>query len=160
MKKFFFYCYKFCNLLIAEESGAVCRAAFCDNKGKMINNKTLPDFVYSETSLIKNAAKQLDEYFNKKRKDFNFPLVLHGTDFQVDVWKALQQIPYGETRSYGEIAAAIGRPKASRAAGMANNRNPIVIIVPCHRVIGGNGNLVGYAGGLDLKQKLLEIEKN
>ena len=102
---------------------------------------------------------QLDEYFNGNRKKFDLPLVLHGTDFQISVWKALQDIPYGKTRSYGEIAARIGSPKASRAVGMANNRNPIVIIVPCHRVLGHNGSLTGFAGGLDLKQGLLDLEK-
>jgi len=157
MKKFFIYNCKFCNLFIAEDSEAVCRVGFYDNKTQ---NKILPDYVYGETSLIKTTIKQLDEYFNKKRRSFNLPLVLHGTDFQITVWKALQKVPYGETCSYGEIASVIGKPKASRAVGMANNRNPIAIIVPCHRVIGSNGNLTGYAGGLELKKKLLDLEKS
>ena len=83
-----------------------------------------------------------------------------GTEFQQKVWKALQEIPYGETRTYGEIAAAIGNPKAARAVGMANNKNPIGIIIPCHRVVGANGKLVGYAGGMEKKEFLLELERN
>jgi methylated-DNA-[protein]-cysteine S-methyltransferase len=151
MRKYYIYHYKFCNLFIAEENGAVCFVSFRAEK--------IPeDFEKSETSLIKKAAKQFVEYFNKDRQDFDLPLVLHGTDFQVKVWKALQKIPYGETRSYGELAAMIGNPKACRAVGMANNRNPIAIIFPCHRVIGHDGSLTGYGGGLKLKQKLLDLE--
>jgi methylated-DNA-[protein]-cysteine S-methyltransferase len=108
--------------------------------------------------LIKKTANQLDEYFSKKRKKFDIPIELDGTDFQKKVWEALQNIPYGETRSYGEIASVTGNSKASRAVGMANNRNPIAIIVPCHRVIGHDGSLTGYAGGLELKQALLDLE--
>ena len=153
MKKFYVYSYKFCNLFIAEESEAICNVLFKDDK--------LPNGMEkAETSLIKKAAKQLDEYFNGKRKVFDLPLVLHGTEFQIKTWEALKTIPYGETRSYGELAAMIGNPKACRAVGMANNRNPVSIIVPCHRVIGQNGDLTGYAGGLKLKLKLLDLEKN
>ncbi|MDR0475106.1 MAG: methylated-DNA--[protein]-cysteine S-methyltransferase, partial [Treponema sp.] len=112
----------------------------------------------SETPLIKKAAEQLAEYFECKRKTFNLPLVLHGTVFKTAVWNAMQTIPFGKTRSYGEVAAMIGNPKAARAVGMANNRNPIVIVIPCHRVIGHNGSLTGFGGGLDLKQQLLEME--
>ena len=152
------YCYtfshKYCNLFIAEENEAICRIIFQSNKTKITK-----DFKHCETPLIKKASKQLNEYFNGKRKVFDLPLVLHGTDFQIKVLKALQTIPYGETLSYGQLAAAIGNPKASRAVGMANNRNPIPVIIPCHRVIGSNGKLTGYAGGLELKQKLLDLEK-
>ncbi len=112
-----------------------------------------------ETPLLKEAAVQLKEYFEGKRKEFDLPLALEGTAFQVAVWKALQTIPFGKTRSYGEIAQSIGNPKACRAVGMANNRNRIAIIVPCHRVIGANGKLVGYGGGLDKKERLLALEK-
>ena len=105
------------------------------------------------------AFSQLDEYFHGKRKEFDFPLEMRGTEFQKKVWMALSDIPYGETRTYKEIATAVGSPKASRAVGMANNKNPIAIVVPCHRVIGSNGKLVGYAGGLEMKTALLEIEK-
>jgi methylated-DNA-[protein]-cysteine S-methyltransferase len=113
----------------------------------------------NETPLIQKAAAQVEEYLAGKRKKFSLPLAMQGTDFQMAVWKALQDIPYGETRSYGAIAAAIGRPKAVRAVGLANNRNPVSIIVPCHRVIGSNGKLTGYGGGLPLKQYLLDLEQ-
>jgi len=153
MKNYFFYSYKICKVGIAEEDGAICRLFF-------ENGKTPVGFENGETPLIKKAAAQLGEYFDGKRKDFDLPLALHGTDFQLTVWKELQNIPYGETRSYGQLAAIVGNPKASRAVGMANNRNPIVIIVPCHRVIGHNGSLTGFGGGLELKRQLLELEQN
>lgn len=104
------------------------------------------------------AHQQLQEYFSGSRRDFTVPLAMTGTEFQLAAWHALQTIPYGKTVSYKAIAEQIGRPKAMRAVGMANNRNPIAIIVPCHRVIGANGQLVGYGGGLDMKQWLLEHE--
>lgn len=112
-----------------------------------------------ETDLLKDAARQLQEYFAGKRCEFTVPICGKGTDFQQRVWKALRDIPYGETRTYGQIAAAIGNPKASRAVGGACNKNPIIIIVPCHRVIGADGGLVGFGCGLDLKEQLLEIER-
>ena len=105
------------------------------------------------------AVKELEEYFQGKRKAFTVPCVPQGTDFQKRVWEALTQIPYGETRTYKEIAAAAGNSKASRAVGMANNRNPIPIIIPCHRVIGTNGSLTGYAGGQKVKEYLLKLER-
>lgn len=112
-----------------------------------------------ETSLIKKTARQLREYFEGIRTGFDVPVALQGTEFQTAVWKALLDIPYGQTRTYGQIAAAIGRPKAFRAVGMANNRNPVSIIVPCHRVIGASGKLVGYGGGLGVKEYLLTLER-
>ena len=112
-----------------------------------------------ETELIKEAIKQLDEYFEGKRSAFDLPLAPEGTEFQKKVWKALKEIPFGETKSYGEIAKIIGNEKASRAVGMANNKNPIMIVIPCHRVIGANGKLVGYAAGLEVKEILLDLEK-
>ena len=102
---------------------------------------------------------QLDQYFAGDRDSFDLPLEPEGTEFQRAVWNALTEIPFGETRSYGEIAVAVGRPKAARAVGMANNRNPIAVIVPCHRVIGSGGALVGYAGGLERKTWLLDHER-
>lgn len=99
------------------------------------------------------------EYLNEKRTSFDFAYKLIGTEFEKKVWEQLLSIPYGETRTYKEIATAIGNPKASRAVGMANNKNPITIVVPCHRVIGTNGKMVGYAGGLDMKKALLNLEK-
>lgn len=113
----------------------------------------------TRTSLTDQAYRQLEEYFAGKRTEFDLPLDMEGTEFQKKVWKALLEIPYGETRSYKEIAARIGDEKACRAVGMANNRNPIAIVVPCHRVVGAGGSLTGYAGGLDLKEKLLTLEK-
>jgi methylated-DNA-[protein]-cysteine S-methyltransferase len=112
-----------------------------------------------ETPLLKKANEQLQEYITGKRKVFDLPLAPQGTEFQQRVWDALQQIPYGETYSYKDIAKNIGNIKASRAVGMANNKNPILIFIPCHRVIGSNGDLVGYAGGVKVKEKLLEMEK-
>ena len=113
-----------------------------------------------ETYLIKVAHSQLTEYLSGKRKEFDLPLLLKGTPFQKQVWEALLNIPFGETRSYKQIAEAIGNPKAVRAVGMANNKNPLLIVVPCHRVIGANGKLVGYAVGLDKKEFLLKLEKS
>lgn len=104
------------------------------------------------------AARQLTEYFAGDRRSFDLNLAPRGTEFQKSVWTALGEIPFGETRSYGELAKAIGRPTASRAVGAANGANPISIIVPCHRVIGASGKLTGYAGGLETKQRLLEFE--
>lgn len=111
------------------------------------------------SDISKLAKKQLDEYFSGTRKTFNLPIEITGTAFQKRVWTALCDIPYGETRSYKEIAMAIGNGKAARAVGMANNKNPVTIVIPCHRVIGSNGRLVGYAGGLAMKEKLLELER-
>lgn len=112
------------------------------------------------TELLSMATIQLDEYFQGKRTTFSLPFKLTGTPFQLAVWKELQNIPYGKTTSYKEIAQKINKPKACRAVGMANNRNPLPIIIPCHRVIGSNGKLIGYAGGLKLKNYLLELEKS
>ncbi|MDC7126561.1 MAG: methylated-DNA--[protein]-cysteine S-methyltransferase, partial [Spirochaetales bacterium] len=106
------------------------------------------------------AKKQIIEYFEGTRKVFNLKLSPEGTDFQKKVWKALLDIPYGETRSYQDIAKNIGNPKACRAIGNANNKNPIPLIIPCHRVIGKNGNLVGYGAGIDLKKTFLDIERD
>ena len=114
--------------------------------------------VQKETPLIAAAAAQLREYFAGERKEFDLPLAPQGTAFQRRVWEKLCEIPYGECRSYGDLAGSIGNPKACRAVGMANHRNPLPIFIPCHRVVGANGNLVGYAGGLDAKTFLLELE--
>ena len=105
-----------------------------------------------------DVARELDAYFAGRLRQFSVPLDLRGTDFQHQVWEQLRRIPYGETRSYGEVACALGRLNASRTVGRANGSNPVAIIVPCHRVIGANGKLVGYAGGLDRKQFLLDLE--
>jgi O-6-methylguanine DNA methyltransferase len=107
---------------------------------------------------LRPYAKELEEYFAGQRRTFTFPLDLRGTDFQIACWQALLAVPYGETRSYADIARAIGKLNAFRAVGMANNRNPIAIVVPCHRVIASDGTLCGYGGGLDIKRILLELE--
>ena len=112
-----------------------------------------------ETPLLRRAYEQLTEYLEQDRRVFDLPLITQGTEFQQKVWRALQCIPYGKTCSYKEIAEKVGNVKACRAVGMANNKNPIAIFIPCHRVIGANGKLVGYAGGLDIKEKLLELER-
>lgn len=127
---------------------------------EIVNGTEKFDGKEEETELINRTYKELDEYFRGKRKTFDIPLKIERTEFQKKVWNALLEIPYGETRSYLEIAKRIGNPKASRAVGMANHNNKIIIIIPCHRVIGSNKKLVGYAGGLDVKEKLLKLEQN
>ncbi len=112
------------------------------------------------TPLTDNLANQMWEYFQGHRKSFDVPYLLHGTPFQEKVWKALCQIPYGQTRSYRDIAEYVNNPRAYRAVGMANHRNPLMLLVPCHRVIGADGSLGGYAGGVALKQYLLDLEKS
>ena len=123
------------------------------------NIKKDKNYILKETFLIKKASEQLFEYLAGKRKDFELPLLRDGTDFQISVWNELIKIPYGETRSYKDIAVAINNEKAVRAVGMANNRNKISIFIPCHRVIGSNKKLVGYGGGLEIKEFLLNLEK-
>ncbi|MFA9422428.1 MAG: methylated-DNA--[protein]-cysteine S-methyltransferase [Sedimentibacter sp.] len=140
------------------------RIAIADNGIEITNIDIADNLNYEnmdlcETKLIAMAAKQLNEYLDGVRKEFDLPLNPTGTDFQKKVWSALCNIPYGETRSYKQIAEVLGNSKASRAVGMSNNKNPIMIFIPCHRVIGADGSLVGYAGGLDMKEKLLALEK-
>ncbi|HLQ76298.1 MAG TPA: methylated-DNA--[protein]-cysteine S-methyltransferase [Terriglobia bacterium] len=106
----------------------------------------------------REAIEQLREYFEGKRIQFDLSLDLQGTPFQLAVWRQLQRIPYGETRSYGDIARSLGKPGAARAVGMANHENPVAVVVPCHRVVGSDGSLTGYAGGLHIKQRLLALE--
>lgn len=138
-------------MVIAEDEGAIVEVGF---------DAQLPlGAEQEETSLIKQCFQQLHEYFAGERTVFDLPLAPKGTAFQQSVWQALTTIPYGEVCSYGDIARQIGNPKACRAIGGANNRNPIAIIIPCHRVIGANGRLVGYGGGLDKKERLLALEQ-
>jgi len=113
-----------------------------------------------DNSLLDTASRQLGEYFAGIRKEFDIPLDPSGTEFQVEAWMALAAIPYGETTTYANQAEAIGRPNAVRAVGSANGANPIPIVLPCHRVIGSNGSLTGYAGGVDLKRRLLDMERS
>lgn len=131
-----------------------------EDNGKIISiKKTEKNIISTDNKILLQAEKELKEYFDGKRKKFTLPLDLRGTDFQLRVWNVLREIPYGETRSYKEVALAAGNEKASRAVGLANNKNPILIVVPCHRVIGSNGAMTGFACGLDVKKKLLELEK-
>ena len=123
------------------------------------NIKKDKNYILRETFLIKKASEQLFEYLEGKRKNFELPLLKDGTNFQISVWNELIKIPYGETRSYKDIAVAINNEKAVRAVGMANNRNKISIFIPCHRVIGSDKKLVGYGGGLEIKKFLLNLEK-
>lgn len=139
-------------LYIVQEDDAIAEV------GILQPNQIIP-YETKETPLIQNAYQQLKEYFQGERQTFQLPLAPKGTPFQQKVWSTLQTIPYGETWSYLQMAKAIGNPKACRAVGMANHRNPIGIIIPCHRVIGSNGDLVGYASGLDMKRYLLNLEK-
>jgi len=117
-----------------------------------------PAFEDPEREILRDAERQLMEYFSGKRRSFDLKLEFRGTDFQKTVWTELLNIPFGETRTYSEIAVAVGRPKAVRAVGAANGRNPISIVAPCHRVIGKDGSLTGFAGGLDAKECLLGLE--
>lgn len=152
-----YYCYldtPIGELLLAGENDALSMIGF--PKGSMRRDPE-SDWIYNEKPLA-IARQQLQEYFAGDRKDFDLPLRLDGTEFQVKVLNALQKIPYGETVSYGEIAKRIGKPKAVRAVGAANGRNPIPIVVPCHRVIGSGGDLTGFGGGLDTKEALLRLE--
>ena len=148
MKTFYDYDTPVGKLYIEAEEDFLTKLSFFELSGKRL-----------ETPVIKETYGQLTEYFEGNRKTFDIPLKLEGTDFQKSVWHALMKIPYGKTATYLEIAETIGNPKASRAVGMANNKNKIPIIIPCHRVIGTNGSLTGYAGGLEIKKKLLELEK-
>ena len=134
-------------IALAEENGALVRVEF-----------GIQPCCGGDTPLLREAEGQLIAYFEGRLRTFDLPVDLRGTPFQQAVWRALRDIPFGETRSYGEIARAVGNPRASRAVGMANNRNPISIIVPCHRVIGADGSLTGYGGGLDVKRFLLRLE--
>lgn len=137
-------------MALAEESGALTRL-FLPGEG-------IPRLVSRETPLLSKGRDEIMAYLRGERRSFDLPLDPMGTPFQQAVWAELRRIPYGETRSYAQVAAGIGKPKAVRAVGQANHRNPLPIFIPCHRVIGASGKLTGYGGGLDLKEKLLELE--
>ena len=148
-----YFCYdtEIGRIKISEKDEKIIGLVFSDYKKE--------DEIEKETDAIRKTYLQLKEYLSGKRKNFDIEIEMIGTEFQKKVWKELLNIPYGETRSYKDIAIAIGNGKACRAVGNANNKNPIAIIVPCHRVVGSNGSMTGYAGGLDIKEKLLKIEK-
>ena len=139
------------HIVIAETDGHITRISLAFDASTLKDER-------SETRLIKEAHRQLRAYFDGKLFEFVLPLAPKGTEFMQSVWQALREIPYGETASYKDIAVRIGNPKAVRAVGMANNRNPIAIVIPCHRVIGSDGQLVGYRSGLENKRKLLDLE--
>ena len=137
-------------LALVEEDGSLTEARF---------GGAVKDEIIFKTPLLEEAEKQLKEYFRGERTAFTLPLAPKGTAFQHQCWQALLSIPYGETRSYQQQAFCIGSPKACRAVGMANHRNPLPVFIPCHRVVGKNGKLTGYAGGLNVKETLLTIER-
>lgn len=137
-------------LTLVEEAGALCELHFGPYDTEALE---------CATPLLLQAAQELEAYFRGERRQFSVPLAPSGTVFQRQCWQALLRIPYGETRTYGQQAAAIGRPAAVRAVGMGNHRNPLPIFLPCHRVVGKNGTLTGYAGGLDKKEYLLTLER-
>jgi len=145
----------FCKLLIAGEDGALKQIDFLPFE----NSVPVPPDWHPDDSPLKDAIHQLKAYFSGELKQFSLKIALKGTPFQCLAWSALQKTAYGSTISYGELARLIGNPKACRAVGAANARNPLPIIVPCHRVIGSNGKLVGFGGGLELKQALLDHER-
>lgn len=151
-EKIFFYDTPIGEIAISEFNGKITHL--------YLNANSVAKEIYTieETKIIKDAYKQLQEYFSGKRKEFSLPLDPSGTEFMKKVWKELEEIPYGETRSYKDISEKVNHKKAYRAVGLANNRNPIPIFIPCHRVIGADKKLVGYGGGLDIKKKLLKIE--
>ena len=150
-KKVFFYDTIIGRIGITEEAGAISRVFY--------GADTTPDPHIIGTPLIQKTYKQISEYLSGKRASFDLPLAIHGTEFQKKVWDQLTKIPFGKTCNYKDIATNMEKPGASRAIGMANNKNPLMIIIPCHRVVGTNGDLVGYAGGIAAKQYLLDIEK-
>ncbi|MDQ0359400.1 methylated-DNA--[protein]-cysteine S-methyltransferase [Breznakia pachnodae] len=150
MREVIYYDSPIVKLKIVEVDGWIEEVSFADGEDETA--------VKQPSDNLKNARKQLKEYFDGKRTAFDLKMKLHGTEFQKKVWTYLSEIPYGETRTYKDVAEAIGSPKGFRAVGMANNKNPIAIIYPCHRVIGASGMLVGYGGGLDIKEQLLRLE--
>lgn len=158
MKNLFFYQTEIGRIGIAERNNSITDVFFETDEypGK---TGALEGFVILETELLKRAGTQLKEYLGGKRRSFELSLAPEGTDFMKNVWKSLCDIPYGKTRSYKDIAETVGNSKAYRAVGLANNRNPIPLFIPCHRIIGTDGKLTGYRGGLEIKSKLLEIEK-
>lgn len=147
-----FYDTKIGRIGIGEDDGSITHVYFSEDEVPSTYEEV-------ETEIIIEAIKQLRMYLDGELKEFSLPLNPSGTDFMKSVWKSLCEIPYGRTKSYKEIASDVGNSKACRAVGMANNKNPIPIFIPCHRVIGSNGKLVGYRGGLEVKKILLQIEK-
>jgi methylated-DNA-[protein]-cysteine S-methyltransferase len=150
--KIFFYETEIGVISISELGGEINNLFFSKSREPEINAEI------KESEILKEAHAQLDAYFKGKLREFSLPLAPHGTEFQVNVWKALCDIPYGMTKSYKDIAEAVNNPRAYRAVGNANNKNPIPIFIPCHRVIASDGKLSGYGGGISIKEKLLKLE--
>jgi methylated-DNA-[protein]-cysteine S-methyltransferase len=169
MKNIFFYNTEIGKIGLAENGDAITdlffgghdifENAIKESRIKVTFDKQSNEYQIRETKLLRDAANQLKEYLSGSRKDFNLPLFIEGTDFQKKVWNVLRTIPYGESLSYKQVAEAIGNSNASRAVGNACNKNPIAIFIPCHRVIGSSGELVGYAGGIEAKKLLLKAER-
>ncbi len=163
--KGFYYETKLGKIFLAEDGHGITEVTLVKDPNSpedknSSKRKSISNYELEETPLIRQTMTELTEYFYGRRTEFSISLNPEGTEFQKKVWEALRAIPYGETRSYQEIAEAVGNKKASRAVGMANHHNPIMCIIPCHRVIGAKGTLVGYAGGLDKKAALLTLEQN
>lgn len=147
----------FCKIILVGTKDGISGLHLDTGEGK--REFAIDDDWLRNENIFANAKKNIETYFTGNLHCFSVPLQLHGTDFQKKVWTALLDIPFGEVRTYGEVAAAIGNKKASRAVGMANSKNPIPLIIPCHRVIGADGSLTGFAHGLSIKHKLLEFER-
>jgi len=160
-----YYKNTYANIILGSFENKLCLLDFRYRKMRQTVDNRLKkglnaQFLEQDDDILRLAKKQLDEYFNMKRKEFDIPIITVGTDFQKSVWQGLMQIPYGTTSSYLQLSKNIGNEKAVRAVANANGANAIGIIIPCHRIIGKNGDLVGYGGGLPLKKKLLELEQN
>lgn len=147
----------FCKIILVGTKNGISGLHMETGEGK--RKFTISDNWVRNENIFTDTKKKIEAYFSGKLQYFSVPLQLHGTDFQKSVWTTLLDIPFGEVRTYGEVAAAIGNKKASRAVGIANSKNPIPLIIPCHRVIGANGSLTGFAHGLSMKRKLLELER-
>lgn len=152
MKSIFYYQTQMGRLGIVADESAVSAVLFEGLEPPI-------EMIVTETEIHSKTADELNEYFAGTRKEFTIPLAPAGTNFQRAVWRELQNIPYGQTRTYQQIAEAVGKPKACRAVGSANHNNPIPFLIPCHRVIGSSGSLTGYAGGINMKQQLLLLEQ-
>lgn len=147
----------FCKIILVGKKDALCGLHLDTGEGK--REFMIDDTWHRNDKAFTEVKKQIEAYCSGRLKKFSIPLQIEATEFQIKVWSALQDIPFGEVRTYGEIAASIGNAKASRAVGMANSKNPIPLIIPCHRVIGADGSLTGFAHGLSIKQELLEFEQ-
>lgn len=154
------YDFEIGKIFIVEDENYIVKVKIFNDESYYLDKEISKYGIKKETLLIKKTRLELMEYFEGIRKIFDIPIILDGTEFQVKVWKELLKIPYGKTCSYLDIAKKIGNPNGARAVGMANNKNKIQIIIPCHRVIGSNKKLIGYAGGIKIKEKLLKLEKD